>query len=196
MHVQGKPIYVALAQRKDVRRQHLEQQFSQGMGGGPMATSAPMAMPTAPYAVPPPPPVMYGMAPHNPVHSAYGPPGMYAQWAPMGGPHMQQPQQPGGGYNGFRGGRGGVQQGGRGGRGGGRGAGVQEYRGPPQHRAGAYWGGAAAQPQSAPVQQPAAVASATPIQSQKQQLGEQLYPLVKERQPVLAGKITGETHSC
>eukprot|EP00249_Psilotum_nudum_P024059 c29075_g1_i3 orf=339-2252(+) len=50
--IQGKPIYVALAQRKEVRRAQLEQQYVQRMAG-PAAAMVPAAYPPMYYAPPP-----------------------------------------------------------------------------------------------------------------------------------------------
>ncbi|KAL7512658.1 hypothetical protein ACHAXN_009699 [Cyclotella atomus] len=125
----GKPIFVALAQRRDVRRAQLEAQHNQGRGGGPGGQPGmmrPMGGPMGgqyPGAVPMP---MYrpgpgGMQPSYPMG-----PGMMVQGG-RGGYNMR-PGQPGPGYPGMPGaygmmpaqpgrtGRGGPMQG-RGGRG-------------------------------------------------------------------------------
>jgi polyadenylate-binding protein len=201
--VQGKPIYVALAQRRDVRRVQLEQQYQQraGMlGPGPRGP-----MPVYPPGAPP--QLFYPPGPMGP----RGPPGMMNPYMMAGpgrgmpgrGPRgMMQPQgmvMPGGmagprgggrGARGPRGGRGefarGRGPGGRGGRGG-RGEGA-----PPPAAAAA----AAAQttePAAPEAGAPltAAVLANAPPEQQKQLLGERLFPLVAGLQPDLAGKITG-----
>ena len=127
----GKPIFVALAQRRDVRRAQLEAQHNQGRGGGPGGQPGmmrPMGGPMGgqfPGAVPMP---MYrpgpgGMQPSYPMG-----PGMMVQGG-RGGYNMR-PGQPGPGYPGMPGaygmmpaqpgrtGRGGPPMQGRGGRGG------------------------------------------------------------------------------
>jgi len=171
----GKPVYVALAQRKDVRRAQLEQQHStpsRSMGGRGMQGG-----------------------PQGPVPGMYGP-GMYPPQMMMGqgrGPMMAgYPQHMMGGRGPMMGntrGRGNVM--GRGGRGamgrGGRGAMGRGGRGnqvmnqtpvtqvPP------------------PVQAPdfqTSLASAAPEQ-QKQLIGERIFPLVQQLQPAAASKITG-----
>jgi polyadenylate-binding protein len=123
----GKPIFVALAQRRDVRRAQLEAQHNQGRGGGPGMMRPGMGGPMGqfPGAVPMP---MYrpgpgGMQPSYPMG-----PGMMVQGG-RGGYNMR-PGQPGPGYPGMpgaygmmpaqpgrTGGRGVPMQGGRGGRG-------------------------------------------------------------------------------
>jgi polyadenylate-binding protein len=203
-----KPIFVALAQRKEVRRAQLEARHSgggrgqPGMRGGPMPMGYPGGMPG-----------MY-MQQGRP-----GPGGMQPAYPMMPGrpgfpnPMMQQQQQRGmypmpqyGGMPqpgpGGRGGRGYPNQG-RGGRGG-RGRGQQNMKFnqqarnmPPQQQ------GVPPTPQQqmpppqpqAPVPAnesltPSALASASP-EMQKNMIGERLYPLIHQSQPELAGKITG-----
>jgi len=153
--IAGKPIFVALAQRKEVRRAQLEAQFSQRAAGGvpgqPMMRGpmgAPMGYPgmgmymrpgpggSMQPAYPMMPPMMGGPGAAGGRGAMPGGRGGYAMMNrgmyPMpvygGAMAQQQPQQPGRGM----GGRGGPMnnQGGRGqGRGGGRGGPMQQGRG-------------------------------------------------------------------
>ncbi|KAE8256271.1 hypothetical protein A4X13_0g2752 [Tilletia indica] len=133
----NKPLYVTLAQRKDVRRQQLEAQLMQRnqIRMQQQAAAAGMnAFPNAPpMFYPPPPPAGAAGFPGQPgvlpgvPRPRYAPAGMMAQGMPMGGPYGQ-PQFPGqmlpqqGGYRGA-GGPGGPGAG-AGGPGAGRGAGA------------------------------------------------------------------------
>jgi len=216
----NKPIFVALAQRREVRRAQLEAQHanrSAGPGGpgqpgmmrGPMG--GPMGYPGMP---------MYmqrggpggGMQPAYPMAmpQMMGPGGRGGQ-RPGGYPLMGQPggrggyPMPYGGVMPGRGGRGPMQQG-RGPAGRGRGAamagrgpqGNQQIKFNPQARnAGGVPPGPAQQPPQAAQQMPpegaltaSALASASP-EMQKNMIGERLYPLIHQSQPDLAGKITG-----
>jgi polyadenylate-binding protein len=222
--VDSKPLYVALAQRKDVRRNQLEQRFASRVPkGGPMGPQPPMFPPNMP--------MFYPQQPRA------GGPFMYPQmaWrgAPMPGPQMmgQMRGQPTmGAYQlmPVHGGRGGAPagaapgRGGRGGRGGQQGSRGQQQGGPQQQQqqqvqqqqqgapSGANYkytenarnrgqGQQAAQgdvpadtdkasnPKTSFVQELAQAGE----KQKKQMIGEQLFPLIKSRQPVLAGKITG-----
>jgi len=195
-----KPLYVALAQRKDVRKAQLEAQFAQrnkmipriGVPGAPppMYNGAPMFYPQ---------PVVY---PPTMVPRGRFPPGPYGQ--PMPNYVIVNPQGGRGGLkNGGRGGSGGVR-GGRGGRQGGQGAQQQQQGGQgqllpgmvppmplvpvvdhhPHH------------PHQVGVPVPVAVSGSPATQGmdpeeQKNMLGERLYFLISKPQPALAGKITG-----
>lgn len=217
----NKPIFVAIAQRREVRRAQLEAQHAQRagpgqvMGRGPMG---PMGYPNMPMYRPGP-----GMQPAYPMMpQMMGGPGRGA----MGGrgPYPMMPQQrfPGMGFQGMpqqvgRGvGAGRMQPGGRGGRGG---RSAMQGRGAAQPN-----GGRGAQPgikfnqqarnavpnamppaamQQAPppanVAQPpspnepltAAALASATPEMQKNMIGERLYPLIHMSQPDLAGKITG-----
>jgi len=190
----GKPLYVALAQRKEVRRQQLEAQYAArvkvGVGG-------PMQAPMYPGQPPAQPPMGYYGVPQR---TYYQP--MLRQWAPtqsapgpMMGPPMSYQLMAINPRNAARGG------GGAAARGGSRGAAQQ--------------GGArtAAKPQQMPEQRQYArdqpqrpqqvsqvhdqgpltisVLAAAPEDQRKQIIGERLFPLVKAMQPAPAGKITG-----
>lgn len=218
--IANKPIFVALAQRREVRRAQLEAQHANraagpggpgqpGMMRGPMG--GPMGYPGMP---------MYmqrggpggGMQPAYPMAmpQMMGPGGRGGQ-RPGGYPLMGQPggrggyPMPYGGVMPGRGGRGPMQQG-RGPAGRGRGAamagrgpqGNQQIKFNPQARnAGGVPPGPAQQPPQAAQQMApegaltaSALASASP-EMQKNMIGERLYPLIHQSQPDLAGKITG-----
>ena len=200
----NRPLYVALAQRKDVRRQQLEAQImqrnqlrlqqqaaAQGMGypGPGMYYPQPGAFPGQPG----------GMVPRP----RYAPAGMMPQGMPMA-PYGQPGQFPAGmmpqGYRPARPPRGAPNAAGgpappagarppTGVNGAPRPAG-QPVPGQPMPR------GPAARPAGRPeADQPgaltaAALAKASP-EEQKQMLGEAIYPNVAASQPELAGKLTG-----
>ena len=219
--IAGKPIFVALAQRKDVRRAQLEAQHTnragpnQGMmGRGPMAGpmgAYPGTMPM--YMQRPGPggsmqPAYPHMVPQMMGGRGAGGRGSYPMMQPRGGYPMGyqgMPQQGRGGRMPGRGGRGGRMQQGRGnaqpaGRGGQPGIKFNQQ---------ARNAGAAAMPptpipqQPAPTQPQPAVAAppqealtatalaAATPEMQKNMIGERLYPLIHDSQPDLAGKITG-----
>jgi len=204
----NKPLYVALAQRKEIRRAQLESQYAQrnkGVGMPmPQQHVFPGAMPQVPGGPAPGPMFYQGVRQPN---FMYPQPMMARQWnmaqptgqagaqqggMPMRPPHpsvsvggfqlmamnQQQQQQRGPG----RGGRGGQN------RPGGRGPQQQQPKqvqpGPPQPQT---------QPPvntTNPTNLAKALADASE-QEKKQMIGERLFPLIKAKQPSLAGKITG-----
>jgi len=205
--VKGKPIYVALAQRKEARRAQLEAQHAQQRGvGGPRGMPMGQGQPPMYGAAP----MFYGqhaqMAPRGFVYPqqmmARGPRGampgypMPAYAMPMGQPQQRQqrqrqqrhPNSPGG-----------------------RGIPNRNFRYTATARNAPNPDGSMpmGQPPQPPQQQmpaqnqnqnqktsemepltPAALAAASPEQ-QKNMIGERLYPLIHRIQPELAGKITG-----
>lgn len=216
--VSNKPIFVALAQRRDVRRAQLEAQHASRVGPGgpgqPGMMRGPMGGPMGYPGMP-----MYMQRP--------GPGGAMQPAYPMAMPQMMGPGGRGGqrpGYPMMQGaGRGGYpmpyggmmpqQQGRGGGRGVPQGRGAGRGRGPGGPMPGRGPAGGqqikfnqqarnAGQPmpaQAPPAQQQmmsegaltaSALASASP-EMQKNMIGERLYPLIHQSQPDLAGKITG-----
>jgi len=167
--VGSKPLYVALAQRKEVRRAQLEAQFAARTKGlprmpAPMYNGAPVF-----YAPQPGQPFVYpGMMPRGRF-----PPGPYGQPMPnyvmVGGGRGGQNVK-----NAGRGGRGGMM--GRGGRGGMK----QQAMTPMPVQM------APMVPQS---QEP--IVPPNSVEEQKRMLGEKLYAMISKSQPSLAGKITG-----
>jgi len=199
----GMPLYVCLAMRRDVRRNHLEQQFAaaraklsnmgamgMGMGMGPMYT---------PYGMQP-----YGQMPRGPGGFMY-PQMMMPQGGqgrgPMGGQGSQQRSQVMPNYAQQQRS---VQQFGMqpqmgagvaptGPRPGGRVGGANRQGMPPAGKpmAGSPTGGRAVPVPSGEHQSfVVALSNATP-DMQKQMIGEKLYPIVERTRPNLAGKITG-----
>lgn len=203
----GKPIYVAIAQRKEVRRAQLEQHYAQQMMGlaGPPGAIVPAPMPPMYFAAPP------GLIPQLPSRQGMMyPVGVRPGWRPappLGrpsfhsmpilsmaptGPRQRQMRNPVNGQ--LQVGTPPVllQQ-----------PQPQRSRQPPKHQTNG-WG--REQETSLIRQQPTSssiangqsdlnewssvLANATP-QQQKQMLGERLYPLVQKRQYNSAGKITG-----
>lgn len=211
--IAGKPIFVALAQRREVRRAQLEAQHQTrgGPGGpgqpgmmraGPMG--GPMGYPGMPMYMRPPGPggAMQPAYPMMPQMMGAG------RGMPQRGGYPMIGQQGRGGYAmpfgamGGRGPGGPMPMQGRGGRGPARGpmpgqpikfnqqarnAAPMPQQAPPSQ-----------QPQAQPPMPPphegaltaSALASASP-EMQKNMIGERLYPLIHQSQPALAGKITG-----
>jgi polyadenylate-binding protein len=184
--VGAKPLYVALAQRKEERRMRLQAQFAQrmpgaGMPGGMAPYMPPPGVPGAPmyYGQPPP-----GMMPPQPQ------PGFGFQPVMPGGPRPGMPGMPGYGMpmpqrQGVPGAQRG--RGGRGGPAGGRG-----------QRQNMRYNAAAAMPMPpmpAEAANPMAILasqlSAAAPDQQRMILGEALYPLVESKDAANAAKITG-----
>jgi len=178
----AKPIYVALAQRKEVRRSQLEAQMAQRsqmrMQQGMPMPGAPGYMPGAPMFYAPP----GGFLPQG-QRPVFPPNGMMPRprWAPQQGQpmpgfppqgfppnsnNMRPPRQP-------RAPRGGA-------------AGQRKYANQARQQPAQETAENAA---SAPLT--AAALAAAPAEAQKQMLGERLYPLINAQQPEYAGKITG-----
>ncbi|KAI7885547.1 polyadenylate binding protein [Lichtheimia hyalospora FSU 10163] len=204
----SKPIYVALAQRKEVRRNQLEAQMAQR---NQLRMQQAVPIPGAPGYMPPGAPMFY--APPNGFMAQgqrpmFPPNGMMPRprWAPQQGQQMPMPGYPHGpqgfGPNNMqnrpprqpRPARGGANQSG------GRGQ-MPGQRKFSQQGRGATNGtqpttasdGAAVQEQQTngtPPLTAAALAAAAP-ELQKQMLGERLYPLIHASQPEYSGKITG-----
>jgi len=192
----NKPLYVALAQRKDVRRQQLEAQYAARVKvgvGGPMQ---PAMYPGQPPAQPP-------MGYYGVPQRTYYQPQMLRQWAPsqgapgpMMGPPMSYQLMAINPRTGGRGGGGGAARGGSrgGGPGGGRGGGKpQQVVNAPDQR---QYARDQQRPQQAPQahdQNPLTVTglASAPEDQRKQIIGERLFPLIKAMQPGSAGKITG-----
>ncbi|OZJ02302.1 hypothetical protein BZG36_05065, partial [Bifiguratus adelaidae] len=203
-----KPVYVALAQRKEVRKAQLEAQMAQrnqmrmqqmpGMPG-PFMPGGPMYYPPAGFMAQGQRPMFpqqmnmmprprWGPSPQQPQQMHPNGPMPYPGMPPQAYPGMpmqgvRPPRQPR--QNGARGGMSGqpvrsngVPANGRGG------AGVA--------RGGYKYGVSRTQAnEDAPNDSLTAALAAAPAEQQKQMLGERLYPLVQKPQPELAGKITG-----
>jgi len=203
--VDGKPLYVAMAQPKDQRRQQLDQQYQGRNKGGPNMGQPPFGGMQVPQQM-----FYPGMPQRN--NFVY-PQQMMRQWQPgmPGGP--QAPQM--GNYQLMA-----VNQarGGRGGRGGGRVRNKsdnrnvrnqqgmqqqqmqqqqmrqqQQQQGMPQQQQ--QQQPQQAMPQEAAPTEPQALTAkelaAAPEEQRKQMIGERLFPLVKQMKPTYAGKITG-----
>jgi len=194
--VGSKPLYVALAQRKELRRSQLESQFAQR--SKIMAGPRGMPMPMYPNGGPP---IFYPQTPGQPgfVYPQMVPasrgrfPGPYGQGMPPANYVVVQP----GGRGGMQvksNGRGMVMQGGP------RRGGMKQPGGQP--------GSVPVVPTSPSVIPPHVAKDAQvvitantplihsmlshfPVEEQKRMLGEKLYLLIAKAQPSLAGKITG-----
>lgn len=160
----GKPLYVALAQLKEFRQQQLAQAHNSrgGMGRGP-AMMFPGMMPSMMMMQP-------GARPMFPMNMQGGPMNMYPR------PMYQQMQ-------GGRGPRNGPQRVKYSSNARNMSGNAQQAPRAPQ---------AAAQPRpAAPAPLTAAALAEAPAERQKNMIGERLYPLIHQLQPILAGKITG-----
>jgi polyadenylate-binding protein len=211
----GKPLYVALAQRKEVRRAQLEAQHAArhsvkmglagpqmypGPGGAPIFYQPLGGMGRQPNYVYP--NVGHQMVPRQPFPQVQNQ--MMVRGQPTGGYSLMP--VPGGAV------RGGRQGGGRGAGGAAAGAargGARQGAGPNKMQGGR--GGAAPRAQGgyaggqrldqrpgqdhADPNEPVALTiqalAAAPEEQKKQMIGERLFPLVQQVQPSLAGKITG-----
>jgi len=191
-----KPLYVAMAQRKDVRRAQLEAQQAarqkmmpmQQQMGFPQGAPTPMFYPAG---APVPQRANFVYPQQMMARQWTGPqqaapmmrhPGMNYQLMPIQQRVPNVPRGPGRG-----GGRGGMRQG-----------------GPPKQQAGfKYTDNARNQNRTQAASEPAIVSddlaqpltikalAAAPEEQQKQMIGEKLFPLIKSIRPELAGKITG-----
>ena len=200
--VEGKPLYVALAQRKEERRVQLQARFANrtmaampGMGPGMYPAPGPggPGMMMAPGMMGPgmgPGPMMMG--PGGPIPPGARVPGPYGMPGSgyMGMPGM--PGMPGGGRGRGRGGRGGIRGVPAGGRGGARGGypGMAMGRGgvPPMMMDPSMGAMPTAVMPPAPT---AAQLNAAPPEQQRIMLGEALYPLVESIERDHAAKVTG-----
>ena len=200
-----KPLYVALAQRKEERQQRLKTQFSNRIQqGGTVPSVPPMFPPPMGQAQ-----MFYGQPPPGVMGMGYPPqqmmmrPGMpYQQMMPVQGAQNGVPRQGGRGRRNQQGGQ-------QGGQGVGRGQGNRGVRYPPNQRGAPEPLPVVPVAQSQPVATPegqAAAAAATPAtpamglaqllaqanpDQQRMMLGEALYPLVEQLEPSTAGKVTG-----
>lgn len=216
--LEGKPLYVSLAQRKDVRRAHLEAQYHRTKMGvvptphmfpqGPMQLyqSMPQRMMNMGY----PPTMPLGGAPRGvgrfpnqggPMMSMRsGQPIATHQLMPVGQPRQPQqggPQQrrsrPGGGRQGPQGAAGGRQQG--------QGQPAYKYNNNVRNQQPVGDSAVAAGRPAAPVEAStnsriaqetmAALAAAPSEDAKKNILGERLFPMIEQSQGSRAGKITG-----
>jgi polyadenylate-binding protein len=176
--VDGKPLYVAAAQRKDQRRQQLQFQYSGGRKMGPGTGQQFQYGPGMPQP-------MYfpaGMPQRNVYYP--GQQMQMRQWPQQG---QQGPQQVNYQLMAVQ-----PRQGGRGGRGG-RQRKDSNVRNQRQHQRQQQPEPAQPQPQAA--SEPGALTTselaAAPEEQRKQMIGERLFPLVKGLKPEMAGKITG-----
>jgi polyadenylate-binding protein len=198
--VENKPLYVSLAQRKEVRRAQLEAQHSQRK-----------QMPPPPQMYPPQAAPMFyapGMPPRNFMYPQQMVPRNYRGQPGGPGPMMAAGARPGNvnyqlmPVSNNRGPQGGAPSQRGGGRGGRRNNNPQQMQGgprqprqpqqqqqPPQATTAAEPSVPAVAGQAEPLTIKALAAA--PEGQQKQMIGERLYPLILARQPERAGKITG-----
>lgn len=205
----NKPLYVALAQRKEVRRAQLEAQYARQKGVGmpmPQPHVFPGAMPQVPGG-PAPGPMFYQPGVRQP-NFMYPQQMMARQWnmaqpsgqagtqgGMVGGPAQMRPPHPTVSVGGFQlmamnqrgpGGGGGRGRGGQN-----RPTGARQPQQPPKQQGAPQ---AQAQPNTAASTNAPTLAKALADASEeqkKQMIGERLFPLIKAKQPELAGKITG-----
>jgi len=208
--LEGKPLYVALAQRKEIRRAQLEAQYA-ARSASKLGLAPPVLQPQLLYPHPQQQRMLYpqmiprGRWPGQGSPQMMGVRGNMNYLMPLvGGPRPQGTV--GGPQVGVPGGRGG----GRGRGGGGRGGGQTQTgpRRPPQQQQQQqtqgykYNDNARNQPQPTvtPTGPPSNVSvepltiktlAAAPEEQKKQMIGEALFPLIKDAQGELAGKITG-----
>jgi len=201
--LENKPLYVALAQRKQERRQQLEAQYSRGRGGAADGKMGAMMMyPQGAISMPPqmyPPQGMFFQGQGMPQRNMMYPQQMMPRrWTPAPAPPMMgrnvnyqlmpAGQQRGNGNNASPNNRNNRRRG-------------KNQPNQQQQLAGPAQG----QPNAAPVakddtptteedmNQPLTTSSlaSAPEEARKQMIGERLFPLIQEKQPDLAGKITG-----
>jgi polyadenylate-binding protein len=175
--VDGKPLYVALAQRKEVRRAHLDAQYRAKMGQQMPMQPAGIYQAGQPMFYP-------AQMPQRP--GFVYPPQMMARrgWPPGAGQVMQRGPAPPLGpgppvmYSGMR-------------------PMPASGRRPVQGRGGSSRGGGSTRPPAKMGSMPTAhqltvqMLASAPVEQQKQMIGERLFPLIQTQQPQLAGKITG-----
>lgn len=202
----NKPLYVAIAQRKEVRRQHLEAQYrakmAQGMPPQMYPTGAPVFYPGPAGGMPQRPGFVYPqqMVPRRwppqqggplmqrgvgPQQGGMVPPQMYGMPSmQQQGGHPSQQQQPRRNHRSNNK----QQTMGAGNRSGGR-----KFPAGPNGVAPNMPMPPQMMQMMQPVQQPLTVQmlASAPVEQQKQIIGERLFPLIQAHQPALAGKITG-----
>merc|ERR1740117_1154936 len=190
-----KPLYVALAQRKEVRRAQLEAQYAQRAKVGmpmPQPHVFPGGMPQVPGG---PGPMFYQGVPQR--NFVYPQQMMARQWnmtqpsgqgGAQGGAMQMRPPHPSVGYQLMA-----MSQRPSGQRGGGRGQNRPSQNRPQQakQQQQAGQGPAQAQQQQAAGPLTAKALAEANDEQKKQMIGERLFPLIKAQQPALAGKITG-----
>jgi polyadenylate-binding protein len=175
--VGSKPLYVALAQRKELRKAQLEQQFAQRAKMAPRLPGPAMYNGQSPMFYPGP-PGQPGFVYPQMVPRGRFPPGPYGQ--PM--PNYVMVAGAGRGGN-VKHGRGGPVPGGPR-------RGMKQPGGPQGAQAPAPTGPAAGDQAVPPSAFAQMLATLTP-EDQKRLCGEKIYPLIAKNQPNLAGKITG-----